>query len=164
MYTNELRVEIRAPYTHRVKPLSRIKLISYYNGVSRNSVVVCSDVDQPWEREWRWARVKQTKRPRRPRMRVGNLWVRSLSPRSPGRTPLRRTTERLSDPERVRERERERERRVREREREGGFAKVWQTCKTTGDHSHHPRCHHRQSSVPGLTMTADDGGVYLRWR
>jgi hypothetical protein len=95
MYTNELRVEIRDPHTHRVKPLSRInpicatgrstpprlfssrgnvsQLISCYYGVSRNSVVVCSDADQAWEREWRWERLKQTKRPRRPWMRVGNL-------------------------------------------------------------------------------------------
>jgi hypothetical protein len=47
--------------------------------------VVCSDAGKAWERE----RVKQKKRAKATRMRVGNLSVRSLRPRAPANTLLR---------------------------------------------------------------------------
>jgi hypothetical protein len=41
-----------------------------------------------WDVEGVWETVKQGKRPRRPRMRVGNLRVRSLRTHTPAETPL----------------------------------------------------------------------------
>jgi hypothetical protein len=48
--------------------------------------------DKQSERKRLWERVQEAKRPRRPCMRVGNLWVRSLRPHELVRTSLRNQT------------------------------------------------------------------------